>query len=119
MSSDLVKRLRTKHRDNNFVYGGTSLEAEAADRIESLKDEVRVVTITMKGWINGYEKAVAKVEALEAEVERLRVALEEIASGRYSGLILTSIPPQDPAVVRARRALREAAMKWADEDNKQ
>lgn len=42
---------------------------------------------------------------LRAEVERLRAALEEIASGKYSGIVLTSFPPQDPAVNRARAAL--------------
>ena len=51
--------------------------------------------------------AADRIEALEAEVERLRAALEEIASGRYSGLILPSYPPQDPAVVRARKALED------------
>lgn len=40
-----------------------------------------------------------------AENERLRAALREIASGKYSGLVLPSLPPQDPAVNRARAAL--------------
>ncbi len=40
-----------------------------------------------------------------AEIERLRAALEEIANGKYSGIVLTSFPPQDPAVNRARAAL--------------
>lgn len=39
------------------------------------------------------------------EIERLREALEDIASGRYSGVLLTSFPPKDPAVERARAAL--------------
>ena len=30
---------------------------------------------------------------------------EEIASGKYSGIVLTSYPPQDPAVNLARAAL--------------
>lgn len=45
--------------------------------------------------------------ALRAENERLRAALEEIASGKYSGIVLTSYPPQDPAVNLARAALKE------------
>ena len=48
--------------------------------------------------------------ALEAadEIERLRAALREIASGKYSGIVLTSYPPQDPAVNAARAALKDA-----------
>lgn len=44
---------------------------------------------------------------IRAENERLRAALEEIASGKYSGIVLTSYPPQDPAVNRARAALEK------------
>jgi hypothetical protein len=50
---------------------------------------------------------IAALDAAEARAERLRAALEEIASGRHSGLILTSYPPQDPAVVVARKALED------------
>ena len=53
------------------------------------------------------QDAAARIEALEGEVARLRAVLEEIASGRHSGVILPSYPPQDPAVVRAREALGE------------
>jgi hypothetical protein len=51
----------------------------------------------------------AKEELMEAyaEIERLRKALEDIASGKYSGKMLMSLPPQDPAVNRARAALEE------------
>lgn len=42
---------------------------------------------------------------LVEENRRLRAALEDIASGRYSGVMLTSLPPQDAAVTRARAAL--------------
>jgi hypothetical protein len=66
-----------------------------------------------QGWTTQQHASAIIVALTEAgliivnkdEVERLRVALEEIASGRYSGLILPSYPPQDPAVVRARKAL--------------
>jgi hypothetical protein len=47
----------------------------------------------------------ATIEAQAAEIERLREALEQIASGRYSGVILTSFPPKDAAVEAARAAL--------------
>lgn len=47
----------------------------------------------------------AEYAALRAENEKLRAALREIASGKYSGIVLTSYPPQDPAVNRARAAL--------------
>jgi hypothetical protein len=53
------------------------------------------------------ERHAATITALRAEVERLTAALEDIASGKYSGVVLTSMPPQDPAVNRARAALKE------------
>ena len=45
-------------------------------------------------------EAADRIEALEA-------ALRDIASGKYSGVVLTSFPPKDPAVERARAALGE------------
>ena len=41
----------------------------------------------------------------QERAERMRAALRDIASGRYSNIMLPSDPPQDPAVVRARAAL--------------
>ena len=41
------------------------------------------------------------------EIERLRDALNDIASGKYSGIILPTMPPKDPAVEAARAALAE------------
>lgn len=41
----------------------------------------------------------------ESEWRQMREALSDIASGSYSGVLLTSCPPKDPAVERARRAL--------------
>jgi predicted RNase H-like nuclease (RuvC/YqgF family) len=46
----------------------------------------------------------------EARVKELEEALEDIASGRYSGVLLTSFPPKDPAVERARAALAQQEM---------
>lgn len=41
-------------------------------------------------------------------VAEMREALSDIASGSYSGVSLTSYPPKDPAVERARAALAKA-----------
>lgn len=40
-------------------------------------------------------------------IEQLEAALWEIASGKYSRIVLTSYPPQDPAVNAARAAMEE------------
>jgi hypothetical protein len=56
-------------------------------------------------WEGRYRDEAAANDALRAENERLRSALEEIASGKYSGIALPTYPPQDPSVNRARRAL--------------
>ena len=40
-----------------------------------------------------------------ARIAELEAVLREIASGRYSNVVLPTHPPQDPAVVRARAAL--------------
>lgn len=56
-------------------------------------------------------KLVLDIATLGQEVGRLREALEDIASGRYSGVLLTSFPPKDPAVERARAALAEKGEK--------
>jgi len=46
-----------------------------------------------------------EINRLRNRIEQLEAALREIASGRYSGMVLTSMPPKDPAVERARAAL--------------
>ena len=78
----------------------TEMQAE----IERLRAEADAAA-----WKGIHEGAVAAMQAeitsLKAEVERMRKALEEIASGKYSGIVLTSFPPQDPAVNRARAAI--------------
>lgn len=48
----------------------------------------------------------AEAVALQAENARLREALEDIASGKHSNIILPTWPPQDPAVNAARKALK-------------
>lgn len=77
MDDDLLEQLRTRHIKLGYELPTESLFSAAADEIERL---------------NGLEA-------------RLREALEDIASGRYSGVLLTSFPPKDPAVERARAAL--------------
>jgi hypothetical protein len=67
-----------------------TIEAQAAE-IEHLKDV--------------YSSATECFLEAQEEIERLRKALERIASGRYSGVMLTSFPPKDAAVEAARAAL--------------
>ena len=45
------------------------------------------------------------VKHYENRITKLEAALRDIASGRYSGIVLTSVPPQDPAINRAKQAL--------------
>lgn len=73
---------------------------EAADLITALRAENE----RLKEW---NREIALNAREFAAENERLRAALEEIASGKYSGIVLTSYPPQDPAVNRARAALEE------------
>ena len=94
------------HIQTSMILTGkeyTEMQAE----IERLRAEADAAA-----WKGIHEGAVAAMQAeitsLKAEVERMRKALEEIASGKYSGIVLTSFPPQDPAVNRARAALSVA-----------
>ncbi len=117
MSSDLVKRLREPYYAR--TVGVETTCNEAADRIEALEGEVHLATITIKGWINGYEKAVAKVDALEGErvaaearAERLRVALQDVVDA-YDFVIVDEYDrgwsSVSDAVEAARKAIRAAA----------
>lgn len=54
---------------------------------------------------NKCEEAADRIEELETRIAEKEAALQDIASGRYSNVILPTHPPQDPAVVRARAAL--------------
>lgn len=79
---DIVTRLRNEE---------DALDTEAADEIERLHkiDAAR-------------DRVLA---AAYAEITALRTALRDIASGKYTGVMLPSHPPKDPAVERAREAL--------------
>lgn len=54
---------------------------------------------------SGEAAALAKIAALTEEVERLRSALEAIASGNDSCVQFTSMPPRCARKYRARTAL--------------
>lgn len=92
--TDIVERLRAEGAMTGH-YHVPAIQREAAAEIEWLREE--------------NERLRAEVVLLEATgaecAEGLRAALRDIASGRYSNIMLPSDPPQDPAVVRARSAL--------------
>jgi hypothetical protein len=111
MSSDLVKRLREAEvgeafqtEDGSPELQRTALGQEAAERIEALEGEVERLASALEGADQDVQERLLKAIA---RAERLRVALGKIASGRHSGLLLLSYPPQDPAVVLARKALED------------
>ena len=54
---------------------------------------------------NKLAEAAAQIEADGQRIAELEAALRDIATGRYSGVVLTSIPPKDAVVERARAAL--------------
>jgi len=62
----------------------------------------RIEAIIANAWDDDEHETLSeardRIQALIAENER-------IASGRYSGVMLTSFPPKDPAVEEARAAL--------------
>jgi len=55
----------------------------------------------------GEAKLMVRIEELEAKLARAVEALERIASGEFSGRMLTSMPPQDAAQYFARTTLAE------------
>ena len=100
-----------------------SARREAADEIERLqKINSELEDIFEKVW-DADMRAIAAWQAanpgndmvwpdrseltlwLLSEIERLRTALSDIASGRYSSIMMPTHPPQDPATFRARDAL--------------
>jgi flagellar motility protein MotE (MotC chaperone) len=52
-------------------------------------------------------QAARRIEELEAKLAKALLALERIASGEFSGRMLTSMPPQDAAQYFARTTLAE------------
>lgn len=93
---------------------GASLCDAAADEIERLTAENErmrgEIQTANDGWhyADGCaELAMKHRDEAETEIERLRGVLNDIASGKYSGIILPTMPPKDPAVEAARAALAE------------
>jgi len=97
VTDDLVKRLR-EVKDWWREPGRTA--EQAADRIEKLS---RLFDIT----VNLNSDLTEKIRQQKDRIEKLEATLREIASGKYSNVVFTTYPPQDPAVVKARLALGE------------
>ena len=92
MSDDLVKRLR-------MVTG--FIRFETGDRIAA------------SACLS--EQAADRIEELEAKLAKAVEALERIASGEFSGRMLTSMPPQDAAAYFARTTLAKLKEEVRDE----
>ena len=56
-------------------------------------------------WVAYLEKK-EQLEEAQDRIAELEALLQDIASGRYSNVLLPTHPPQDPAAVRARAALK-------------
>ena len=82
----------------------TDLLPEAIKEIERLRNELDY-NIVKRSEAN--QRAIAAEAKLAKAVE----ALKRIASGGLSGYVLTSNPPQDPAVVAAELALKKIGEK--------
>ena len=108
MTDNLVtspKNLVTRLRDK-WVHS-EELCYEAADEIERLRSELDEAR-RGEHRENEHTPTWAELAAYwKARAEELETALSEIASGRYTGVVLPSHPPRDHAVERARAALGE------------
>lgn len=87
---------------------------DASDKIGLLEHEAKLMREKLDFPSSDSEpdrtlsSVVSALTEASDEIERLRLALRDIASGRYSNIMLPTHPPQDPAVVRARDALRDS-----------
>jgi hypothetical protein len=104
MSDDLVKMCRRLSKYAHAQLSATDLK-RIADRIEEL-------TQAFYNLHREYEKRGDRIEELEAKLSKSEallakavMALERIASGEFSGRMLTSMPPQDAAQYFARSVL--------------
>ena len=61
------------------------------------------------------KEAADRIEELEAKLAKAVEALERIASGEFSGRMLTSMPPQDAAAYFARTTLAKLKGEVRDE----
>ena len=84
----------------------------AVESIQTQRDMAQGERMRLAGELSSASSSLAawveKASVLEAERDTARAALRDIASGRYSNIMLPTHPPQDPAVVRARDALRDS-----------
>jgi exonuclease VII small subunit len=105
MTDDLVKRLWESDE-------ASALTNQAARRIEELKAKLDLsegaLDVASKSW--GECQRILK--QTEAKLAKAVEALERIASGEFSGRMLTSMPPKDAAQYFARTTLAE--LKEAD-----
>jgi putative intracellular protease/amidase len=62
---------------------------------------------SMAAIVQEHEQMADRIEELEQKLAKAVVALERIASGEFSGRMLTSMPPQDAAQYFARTTLAE------------
>jgi GTPase len=93
MTDDLVKQLWESDE-------ASALTNQAARRIEELEAKLEAVTTVRE--LMGHMWGLAE-DKLQKAIE----ALERIASGEFSGRMLTSMPPQDAAQYFARTTLAE------------
>ena len=70
-------------------------------------DTMKEVVANPYGAWDAIQKQAARIEELEAKLDSALLALERIASGEFSGRMLTSMPPQDAAAYFARTTLAE------------
>jgi hypothetical protein len=107
MTDDLLKRLWESDE-------ASALTNQAARRIEKLKAKLNLsegaLDVASKSWGECQrilEQTEAKLSKSEALLAKAAKALERIASGEFSGRMLTSMPPQDAAAYFARTTIAE------------
>jgi regulator of protease activity HflC (stomatin/prohibitin superfamily) len=76
-------------------------ETEIA-RLQARAEKAETDAEDQAKWAKSY---LDRAEKAEAERDRYRAVLEKIASGKYSGFMLASNPPQDPIIFAAQCAL--------------
>jgi hypothetical protein len=80
---------------------------EKYERISLAANHAKQTDELLADYIKFADTLTAHTNNQNNRIEQLEAALRDIASGRYSGMMLTSFPPKDPAVERARAALGE------------
>jgi hypothetical protein len=120
MSDDLAKQPALR-RWQESVYGKGPYQVpdyesmaaivqeheQMADRIEELEADLRKMALDCMAVDWQAAEAYQAQLAAEAKLAKAAKALERIASGEFSGRMLTSMPPQDAAQHFSRTALAE------------